>query len=113
MPVYFLDADLPSNAEWDRNLTGGLLRRRFLLPVVPGSFARNRRSTDAARSGLEELTRYHMNEGHAALLSLELLGEEAIKAGRTAINGEDIEKVRAKRMFTTHTPGPPCTSLPH
>src|SRR6201993_4210639 len=24
VPVYFLDADLPSNAEWDRNLTGGL-----------------------------------------------------------------------------------------
>src|ERR1700690_3129755 len=24
IPVYFLDADLPANAEWDRNLTGGL-----------------------------------------------------------------------------------------
>jgi glycogen phosphorylase len=56
--------------------------------------------------GYEDLTRYHMNEGHAALLSLELLGEEAVKAGRTAINGEDIEKVRAKCMFTTHTPVP-------
>ena len=56
--------------------------------------------------GYEDLTRYHMNEGHAALLSLELLGAEATKAGRTAINGEDIEKVRAKCVFTTHTPAP-------
>ena len=56
--------------------------------------------------GYEDLTRYHMNEGHAALLSLELLGEEAVEAGRTAINGEDIEKVRAKCVFTTHTPVP-------
>jgi len=47
-----------------------------------------------------------MNEGHAALLSLELLGEEAEKEGRTQIVGEDIEKVRNKCVFTTHTPVP-------
>jgi starch phosphorylase len=47
-----------------------------------------------------------MNEGHAALLTLDLLGAEAEKAGRTAIRGEDIEKVRSKCVFTTHTPVP-------
>ena len=56
--------------------------------------------------GYNDLTRYHMNEGHAALLALELLGEEAAKAGRTSIRGEDIEKVRSKCVFTTHTPVP-------
>lgn len=106
VPVYFLDADLPSNTEWDRNLTGGLyggdsyyrLCQEVLLGVGGVRMLRE--------LGYTELTRYHMNEGHAALLSLELLGEEAVKAGRTAINGEDIEKVRAKCMFTTHTPVP-------
>jgi glycogen phosphorylase len=106
VPVYFLDADLPSNAEWDRNLTGGLyggdsyyrLCQEVLLGVGGVRMLRE--------LGYTDLTRYHMNEGHAALLSLELLGEEAVKAGRTAINGEDIEKVRAKCMFTTHTPVP-------
>jgi starch phosphorylase len=106
VPVYFLDADLSSNAEWDRNLTGGLyggdsyyrLCQEVLLGVGGVRMLR--------ALGYEDLTRYHMNEGHAALLSLELLGEEAVKAGRTAINGEDIEKVRAKCMFTTHTPVP-------
>jgi starch phosphorylase len=56
--------------------------------------------------GYHDLARYHMNEGHAALLSLELLGEEAEKEGRTQIVGEDIEKVRNKCIFTTHTPVP-------
>src|SRR5271166_1473830 len=106
VPVYFLDADLPSNAEWDRNLTGGLyggdsyyrLCQEVLLGVGGVRMLR--------ALGYEDLTRYHMNDGHAALLSLELLGEEAVKGGRTAINGDDIEKVRAKCVFTTHTPVP-------
>jgi glycogen phosphorylase len=106
VPVYFLDADLESNVEWDRNLTGGLyagdsyyrLCQEVLLGVGGTRMLR--------ALGHTELTRYHMNEGHAALLSLELLGEEAVKAGRTAINGEDIEKVRNKCVFTTHTPVP-------
>jgi starch phosphorylase len=56
--------------------------------------------------GYNELTRYHMNEGHAALLALQLLREEAEKEGRASIRGEDIEKVRSKCVFTTHTPVP-------
>ena len=56
--------------------------------------------------GHTELMRYHMNEGHAALLTMELLEEETKRAGRTAIKGEDIERVRSKCVFTTHTPVP-------
>jgi glycogen phosphorylase len=106
VPVYFLDAELPSNAERDRNLTGTLyggdayyrLCQEVLLGIGGVRILR--------ALGYNELTRYHMNEGHAALLSLELLGEEAEKAGRTSIRGEDIEKVRGKCVFTTHTPVP-------
>src|ERR1700736_1551394 len=106
VPVYFLDADLASNAEADRNLTGSLyggdayyrLCQEVLLGIGGVRMLR--------ALGHVELTRYHMNEGHAALLSLELLGEETEKAGRTSIVGEDIEKVRGKCIFTTHTPVP-------
>jgi starch phosphorylase len=106
VPIYFLDADLASNAEADRNLTGSLyggdayyrLCQEVLLGIGGVRMLR--------ALGYNELTRYHMNEGHAALLSLELLGEEAEKAGRTSIQGEDIEKVREKCVFTTHTPVP-------
>ena len=106
VPVYFLDADLPSNTDWDRGLTGGLyggdsyyrLCQEVLLGLGGVRMLRE--------LGYAGLTRYHMNEGHAALLALELLGEEAVKAGRTAINGDDIEQVRHKCVFTTHTPVP-------
>jgi starch phosphorylase len=106
VPVYFLDADLPSNAEWDRNLTGQLyggdsyyrLCQEVLLGVGGVRMLR--------ALGYTDLTRYHMNEGHAALLSLELLGAEAAKAERACIRGEDIEKVRSMCVFTTHTPVP-------
>ena len=106
VPVYFLDADLPENQESDRALTGSLyggdayyrLCQEVLLGIGGVRMLR--------ALGYTELTRYHMNEGHAALLALELLGEEAEKAGRTSIRGEDIEKVRSKCIFTTHTPVP-------
>jgi starch phosphorylase len=106
VPVYFLDADLPANAECDRNLTGTLYGGdayyRLCQEVILGiGGVRMLRAL-----GYNDLTRYHMNEGHAALLSLELLGEEAEKQGRTSIRGEDIEKVRSKCVFTTHTPVP-------
>ncbi len=106
VPVYFLDADLASNAEADRALTGTLyggdsyyrLRQEVLLGIGGVRMLR--------AMGYGDLTRYHMNEGHAALLTLELLGDEAQKAGRSSIRGEDIQKVRNKCVFTTHTPVP-------
>ena len=106
VPVYFLDADLPSNQERDRNLTGSLyggdpyyrLCQEVLLGVGGVRMLR--------ALGYTDLPKYHMNEGHAALLTLELLDEEAKKAGRDSIGGEDIERVRSKCVFTTHTPVP-------
>jgi len=56
--------------------------------------------------GHTELMKDHMNEGHAALLTMELLEEEAARVGRTSIKGEDIANVRSKCVFTTHTPVP-------
>src|SRR5438045_3772887 len=104
VPIYFLDADLPSNAEADRNLTGTLYGGdsyyRLCQEVVLGiGGVRILRAL-----GYNDLTRYHMNEGHAALLALQLLNDEAAKAGRQSIRSEDIEKVRSKCVFTTHTP---------
>ncbi len=46
---------------------------------------------------------YHMNEGHSAFLTLELLAEE-LKKG--VAQQEAIEKVRSLCVFTTHTPVP-------
>jgi starch phosphorylase len=106
VPIYFLDADLPNNAEVDRNLTGALYGGdsfyRLCQEVVLGIGGVRMLSA----LGYNDLTRYHMNEGHAALLSLQLLYDEAMKAGRASIRSADIEKVRSKCVFTTHTPVP-------
>jgi starch phosphorylase len=106
VPIYFLDADLPSNSDADRNLTGALYGGdsyyRLCQEVVLGIGGVRM----LVALGYNDLTRYHMNEGHAALLSLQLLYDEAKKAGRASIRSEDIEKVRSKCVFTTHTPVP-------
>jgi len=56
--------------------------------------------------GYHNIERFHMNEGHAGLLALELLTEEIEKTGGDSISADLIEAVRAKCVFTTHTPVP-------
>ena len=101
-----LDTDLPENAEWDRELThflyGGDQHYRFCQEVVLGiGGLRMLRAL-----GYGDIRRFHMNEGHASFLTLELLDEEARKAGRQSISRDNIESVRKKCVFTTHTPVP-------
>ncbi len=106
VPIYFLDADLPGNDARDRELTGSLyggdpyyrLSQEVLLGIGGVRMLR--------ALGHTELMRYHMNEGHAALLTMELLEEETKRAGRPSVRSEDIERVRSKCVFTTHTPVP-------
>ena len=56
--------------------------------------------------GYDALDRFHMNEGHAGLLVLELLDEAVLRANRKAITNEDIDAVRKQCVFTTHIPVP-------
>jgi len=106
VPVYFLDADLPENAPQDRSLThtlyGGDDRYRLCQEVILGvGGVRMLRAL-----GYTDIKRFHMNEGHSSLLTLELADEEARKAGRTHFTSEDIEAIRKLCVFTTHTPIP-------
>ncbi|HXG31449.1 MAG TPA: alpha-glucan family phosphorylase [Thermodesulfobacteriota bacterium] len=106
VPVYFLDTDVSENSEWDRTLThflyGGDQRYRLCQEVVLGiGGVRMLRAL-----GYYNIERFHMNEGHSSLLTLELLDEEARKAGRETISRSDIELVRRRCVFTTHTPVP-------
>jgi starch phosphorylase len=104
VPVYFLDVDLPENSDQHRNLTdslyGGDERYRFCQETILGiGGIRMLRAL-----GYRQIERFHMNEGHASLLTLELLDEEAKRLGRISITFEDIEAIRKKCVFTTHTP---------
>lgn len=104
IPVYFLDTDLPDNAEGDRTLThflyGGDKRYRLCQETILGiGGVRILRAL-----GYGAIQRFHMNEGHASLLTLELLDEHAKAAARDSITHDDIEAVRKLCVFTTHTP---------
>ncbi len=106
VPIYFLDADLPENSEWDRSLThslyGGDDHYRISQEVILGiGGVRMLRAL-----GHENIRSFHLNEGHAALLTLKLLDEVAKRAGRESVTQEDMEAVRKQCVFTTHTPVP-------
>jgi starch phosphorylase len=106
VPVYFLDADLPENSEWDRTLThylyGGDQRYRLCQEMILGIGG-----VKMLRAlGYNQIQRFHMNEGHSSLLAIELLDEEAQQRGRESIVPADIEAVRKKCVFTSHTPVP-------
>jgi len=91
--LYFLDADLEDNDEADREIT------RALYPSDPT--LRLKQEALLGIGGVRMLQAldyepevFHMNEGHAALLGLELLQQ---------LEGDE-EAVRNQCVFTTHTP---------
>lgn len=106
VPVYFLDTHLPENHDADKSLTdflyGGDSYYRLCQEIVLGiGGIRILRAL-----GYKGLERYHVNEGHASLLTLELLNERLDTQRREELTPADIDEVRGKCVFTTHTPVP-------
>jgi starch phosphorylase len=93
IPVFFLDANVEGNADWDRSLTkhlyGGDQKYRLAQEIILG--VGGVRILQAL--GYKTIDKYHMNEGHAALLTLELYRQ-----------CNSVDKVRDYCVFTTHTP---------
>ncbi|MGH7479391.1 MAG: alpha-glucan family phosphorylase, partial [Candidatus Methylomirabilales bacterium] len=104
--VYFLDTALPENSAWDQTLTdylyGGDDHYRLCQAAVLGlgGVAMLRALGD------DTVGVYHMNEGHSALLALALLERQTEGRGLHAATDADMEAVRRKCVFTTHTPVP-------
>ena len=105
VPIYLLDTDLDGNTGWDRGLTdhlyGGDTNYRLEQEIVLGMGGARMASALGHKVNV-----YHMNEGHAALLTLALLERQL---GGGPLNGPtevDIEHVRNQCVFTTHTPVP-------
>jgi len=93
VPVFFLDTDLPENTPEDRGITdhlyGGDPEYRLKQAIVLGiGGARMLAALDI------KVGKYHINESHSSLLTLELLRHA----------GMDEEKVQMQCIFTTHTP---------
>jgi starch phosphorylase len=103
VPIYLLDTDLDGNSEWDRHLTdhlyGGDTNYRLQQEIVLGMGGERMASALGYRVNV-----YHMNEGHAALLTLALLESQLGGGPLSAATETDIAQVRQKCVFTTHTP---------
>jgi starch phosphorylase len=54
--------------------------------------------------GYHSVKRFHMNEGHASLLTLELGYELATQASETIVSRERVRDIKPLCVFTTHTP---------
>ncbi len=106
VPVFLLDTDLPENAEPDRHITDSLyggddryrLRQESVLGIGGVRMLR--------ALGYTDIRRFHMNEGHAALLVLELGYEEMLRRGQNTVTREIAVAVKPMCVFTTHTPVP-------
>ena len=102
VPLYLLDSNLDPNTDFDKQLTARLywsdLDRRVMQELLLGVGG-----VRALRALGYNPSVWHMNEGHAAFLTLERARELVASGGTFA---EAIEKSRAQNVFTTHTPVP-------
>ena len=102
VPLYLLDSNVEGNSEIDRLLTARLywsdLDRRVMQEVLLGVGG-----VRALRALGYNPSVWHMNEGHAAFLTLER-ARELVASGDTFEDA--VEKTRGQNVFTTHTPVP-------
>ncbi len=105
VPIFLLDTDLDENSGWDRGLTdhlyGGDTNYRLQQEIVLGMGGVRMVHALGYRVNV-----YHMNEGHAALLTLGLLERQLGGGPLGAATETDMDQVRKKCVFTTHTPVP-------
>ncbi|MGD0941784.1 MAG: alpha-glucan family phosphorylase [Terracidiphilus sp.] len=105
VPIYLLDTDLDENSGWDRGLTdhlyGGDTNYRLQQEIVLGMGGVRMVHALGHRVNV-----YHMNEGHAALLTLGLLERQLGGGPLGAATETDMDQVRKRCVFTTHTPVP-------
>ena len=106
VPVYLLDTCLPENSTSDQTLTdylyGGDSCYRLCQEAVLGIGG----VEILPKLGHHHIASYHMNEGHSALLGLALVEQRLGTRALLSATRDDLNAVRQKCVFTTHTPVP-------
>lgn len=114
VPIYFLDTDVAGNSKYDRTLShhlyGGDNTYRLCQEAVLGlggvamlEALGYKQQPSKKDKGIGT---YHMNEGHAALLTVGLLQNRLGKKPLSKATRADFNAVKEKCIFTTHTPVP-------
>ncbi len=105
IPIYLLDTDLEQNDPQDRELTdhlyGGDGDYRLRQETVLGIGGARILEALCYRPRV-----YHLNEGHASLLTIALLERQLQGRSLEQVTDEDLKAVREQCVFTTHTPVP-------
>ncbi len=105
IPVFLLDADVEGNDPWDRRLTdhlyGGDTYYRLCQEAILGLGGIHLLHALGCQPEV-----CHMNEGHAALLTIGLLEARLAPAGLPTATDADANAVKEQCVFTTHTPVP-------
>ncbi|GAC1419360.1 MAG: alpha-glucan family phosphorylase [Acidobacteriaceae bacterium] len=105
IPVFLLDTDLEGNDPYDRKFTdhlyGGDTYYRLCQETILGIGG----IAMLQALGIKPEV-YHMNEGHAALLSLGLLEERLGGQPLERATEADVQAIAQQCVFTTHTPVP-------
>ena len=100
VPLYLLDADVAENDALERWITAQLYVADPLFRLLQYAML-GLGGVRALRAVGVEPAAIHLNEGHPALAAIELAREDL---GRGAPFAEAMERVRARVVFTTHTP---------
>jgi starch phosphorylase len=105
IPVFLLDTDVEGNDPWDRHLTdhlyGGDNYYRLCQEAVLGLGGIHLLHALGCQPEV-----CHMNEGHAALLTVGLLEARLAPSPLSAATDADAHAVQQQCVFTTHTPVP-------
>ncbi|MBD3230990.1 MAG: alpha-glucan family phosphorylase [Candidatus Lokiarchaeota archaeon] len=97
IPIYLLTTEVEGNEDWMQKLTGSLYDSTSKWNRIAQEMILGIGGVKLLKSlGYNNIKTYHINEGHGAFSTIELYKN---------LN-EDLEKVKEKVAFTTHTPVP-------
>jgi starch phosphorylase len=96
LPIYLLTTDVEGNEPWMKNMTGSLYDSTSRWNRIVQEMILGIGGVKLLKSlGYNKIETYHINEGHGAFAIVELYNEL-----------KDLEKIKNKVVFTTHTPVP-------
>ncbi len=102
VPLYLLDSDVETNSAVGRWVTARLYDGNRHIRLAQYAVLGVGGGRALHRMGIEPAV-YHLNEGHPALVSVELV---ARRRAAGVSDEEAWERVRRQLVFTTHTPVP-------
>jgi len=97
LPIYLLTTDIEGNEDWMKKMTGSLYDSTSRWNRIVQEMILGIGGVKLLNSlGFNNIKTYHLNEGHGSFSIVELYN---------MLSG-DLDKVREKVVFTTHTPVP-------